>query len=52
MCAVKKPKVAPPPPPPQMATPVTEDEAVMREKCRPFGLIRNRVPSAFTATEK
>lgn len=34
MCAVKKPKVAPPSPPPQMATPVTEDEAVMRESQR------------------
>jgi hypothetical protein len=34
MCKPKAPKAAPMPPPPQATTPVTEDEAVMRESQR------------------
>ena len=34
MCNPKAPKVEPAPPPPQMTTPVTEDEAVLRETQR------------------
>jgi hypothetical protein len=34
MCSASKPKAQPTPPPPQVQTPVTEDEAVLRESQR------------------
>lgn len=34
MCSASKPKAQPMPPPPQATTPVTEDEAVLRESQR------------------
>lgn len=34
MCRPKAPKASPMPPPPQATTPVTEDEAVLRESQR------------------